>query len=72
MLKNILGLNGVQKINKEEQKNVQGGHNLIQPCIYRCSGTTARLSNGNYLNCAAIIHDAVQCGGDGNGGGVWA
>ncbi|MEB3347087.1 hypothetical protein U6A24_16560 [Aquimarina gracilis] len=72
MLKSILKVDGVQKINKNEQKNVQGGHLLLQRCTYSCSGTTARLNNGNYLNCAAIIYDAVQCGGDGGGGGVWA
>ncbi len=72
MLKNILNVNGVQKIEKAEQKNVQGGRMLLQRCVYSCSGTTARLSNGNYLNCAAIIRDARQCGGNGNGGSVWA
>jgi hypothetical protein len=72
MLKNILNLNGVQKLEKEEQKSVQGGNPLLIRCTYTCSGTTARLNNGNYLNCAAIIRDATQCGGNGNGGEIYA
>ncbi|EZH73149.1 hypothetical protein ATO12_19270 [Aquimarina atlantica] len=72
MFKKILKVEGVQKLNKDKQKSVKGGHPTLIRCTYSCSGTTARLNNGNYLNCAAIIYDAIQCGGDGNGGGVWA
>ncbi|AXT50798.1 hypothetical protein D1818_08125 [Aquimarina sp. BL5] len=75
MLKNILNLNGVQKLKKEEQKSVQGGNPILieaPSCNYYCSGTTARLSNGNYLNCPAIIHNAPQCNGDDDGIEIWA
>jgi len=72
MLKNILNLNGVQKLKKEEQKSVQGGNPLLPRCTYTCSGTTARLNNGNYLNCPAIIKNAPQCGGSGGSGDIWA
>ncbi|TPN86932.1 hypothetical protein [Aquimarina algicola] len=72
MLKNILNVNGVQKLDKKQQKSVQGGRDLLPICLYTCSGTTATLSNGNYENCAAVIRNSPRCGGDGDGIDIWA
>ncbi len=70
MFKKILEVDGVQKLNKDKQKSVKGGS--IRQCTYRCNGTTAHLTNGNYLYCTIAIYDATRCGGGGNGGVIIA
>jgi len=74
MKKSILNLG--RTLDKEAQKNVNGG-NLRSFCRYTCNGTTARLVSGSstycLLNFPAIIYNAPMCGGNDDGpGDVWA
>ncbi|WP_299439689.1 hypothetical protein [uncultured Aquimarina sp.] len=76
MLKNLLNLNGIEKLNKENQKAINGGGFSLQ-CRYVCHGTTARQPSGAsqycLLNFPYQIHNASQCTDGGDDGPVdWA
>ncbi|MBQ4822813.1 hypothetical protein [Aquimarina sp. MMG016] len=65
MLKNILNLEGVQKLSKKNQESVLGGGFPLLQCPYVCNGTTAKQPSGAsqycLLNFPAIIYNASQC-----------
>ncbi|MBW1298849.1 hypothetical protein [Aquimarina litoralis] len=76
MLKNLLNLNGVEKLNKENQRAIHGGM-LLSQCVYVCHGTTARQPAGAsqycLLNFPIHIYNASQCTDGGDDGIVdWA
>lgn len=49
-MKKLLNLNGVQKLNKTEQKSINGGH---ATCDVHCSGLS---SQADHILCACGCH----------------
>ncbi len=56
MLKNILNLEGVKKLNKNEQKSLEGGRTPNGPCFYK-NGQCCDTSSPNGVFC-----EAGRCG----------
>ncbi|MDY8134203.1 hypothetical protein [Aquimarina sp. 2201CG5-10] len=85
MFKKLLDL-GAYQITRKEQKSINAGGSRgpcypffhLGPCRLNCNCQThtARQPSGAsqqcLLNYPAIIFNAAQCGGSGNGGGGWA